>query len=70
MEIYLMILFLFETNTKKVYKGIDLAISASFNGHGCYNHGKYFCFDIKNENNDNGGNVHIFDSKENIWTFE
>ena len=62
--------FLFETNTKKIYKGIDLVIPASFKGHGCCNHGKYYCFDIKNENNDNGGNVHIFDQKENIWTFE
>ena len=62
--------FLFETNTKKIYKGIDLIIPASFKGHGCCNHGKYYCFDIKNENNDNGGNVHIFDQKENIWTFE
>ena len=42
--------FLFETNTKKIYKGIDFVIPACFKNHGCYNKGKYFCIDIKNEN--------------------
>ena len=64
--------FLFETNTKKIYKGIDLVIPASFKNHGCCNQGKYFCIDIKNENNFNNEdvNVHIFDPKENIWIFD
>ena len=64
--------FLFEINTKKIYKGLDLAFPASFKSHGCCNKGKFFCVDFKNENNFNfgNGNVHIFDEKENIWTFE
>ena len=62
--------FLFETNSKKVYKGIDLAFPASFKNCGSFNKGKYFCIDIKNEkyNNIGSGRVHIFDIKENIWT--
>ena len=63
--------FLFETNTKKIYKGIDLVFPACFKNHGCCNQEKCFCVDIKNKNNFNNGNViiYIFDQKKNIWTF-
>jgi hypothetical protein len=65
--------FLFDINTKNVYKGIDMAFPASFKSYGGYNQGKYFCIDAKNENNNINnkgfGNIHIFDPKENIWTF-
>ena len=63
--------FLFETHTKKVYKGIDLAIPASFRSHGCFNLGKYFFIDAKNKKNSNDnfglGTIHIYDPKENSW---
>ena len=42
--------FLFETHTKKIYKGIDLAIPASFRSHGCFNLGKYYFIDIRKGN--------------------
>ena len=65
--------FLFETNTKNIYKGIDMIFPASFKNYGGYNQGKFFCVDFKNENNNINnkgfGNVHMFDPKENIWTF-
>ena len=63
--------FLYETNTNKIYKGVDLVFSAAFKSNGCINQGQYFCIDIKNENKNNNkliGDVHIFDPKENIWT--
>ena len=62
--------FLFETDTNKIYKGIDLAFPAAFRSNGSLNKGKYYCIGIKNENNNNSlfGDVHIFDPKENIWT--
>ena len=63
--------FLYETNTNKIYKGVDLAFPAAFKNNGCLNQGKYFCIDIKNENKNNNsliGDVHIFDPKDNIWT--
>ena len=65
--------FLFETHTKKIYKGIDLAAHASFRSQGCFNLGKYFFIDIKNKNNKNNDNfglgaIHIYDPKENSWT--
>ena len=65
--------FLFETNTKKIYKGIDLSFPASFKSHACFNKGKYFCFDIQKENDNHRdnlefGGLHIYDPKENIWS--
>ena len=65
--------FLFETHTKKIYKGIDLATPASFRSQGCFNLGKYFFIDIKNKSNNNNDNfglgaIHIYDPKENSWT--
>ena len=62
--------FLFETNSRKIYKGVDLAYPASFKNNGCYNKGKYFCIDIKNEKYKNigSGGIHIFDIKDNTWT--
>ena len=60
---------LFEINSKKVYKGIDLALGAAFKSQGCINHGKYFCADFKNEeNNANMSGIHVYNIKENIWT--
>ena len=60
---------LFEINTKKVYKGIDLVLGAAFKSQGCINQGKYFCADFKNEeNNPNMSGIHIYNIKENIWT--
>ena len=62
--------FLFEINTKKVYKGIDLALKAAFKSQGCINHGKYYCADFKNEENKNNSKmngIHIYNIKENIW---
>ena len=65
--------FLFETNTKKIYKGTDMIFPASFKSQGGFSQGNYFFIDIKNENdniNNSGfGNVHIFDPKENTWIF-
>ena len=61
---------LFEINTKKVYKGIDLALGAAFRSQGCMNQGKYFCGDFKNEDNkDNSklNGIHIYNIKENTW---
>ena len=61
---------LFEIDTKKVYKGIDLNIGAAFKSQGCINQGKYFCVDYKNEENKykiNTGGIHIYNQKENIW---
>ena len=60
---------LFEINTKKVYKGIDLALGAAFKSQGCINQGKYFCADFKNEeNNVNMSGIHVYSIKENIWS--
>ena len=65
--------FLFETSTKKVYKGIDLCYPASFRSQGCLFQGKFYCVDFKreyeNEQKENMGfgGVHIYDPKENIW---
>ena len=65
--------FLFETNTKKIYKGTDMIFPASFKSQGGFSQGNYFFIDIKNEedniNNSGFGNVHIFDPKENTWIF-
>jgi hypothetical protein len=61
---------LFEIDTKKVYKGIDLNIGAAFKSQGCINQGKYFCVDYKNQENKykyNTGGIHIYNQKENIW---
>ena len=59
---------LFEINTKKVYKGIDLIFGAAFKSQGCINQGKYFCADFKNEeNNSNMNGIHVYDIKENKW---
>ena len=66
--------FLFETSTKKVYKGIDLCYPASFRSQGCLFQGKFYCVDFKreyeNEQKENMGfgGVHIYDPKENIWS--
>ena len=62
--------FLYETESKKVYKGIDLCMKAAFKGQGCINQGKYFCADYKNEENKYNSltnRIHIYDIKENIW---
>ena len=60
---------LFEINTKKVYKGVDLVFGAAFKNQGCINQGKYFCADFKNEeNNSNMIGIHVYDIKENKWT--
>ena len=62
---------LFEIDTKKVYKGIDLALGAAFKSQGCINQGKYFCSDFKNEENkDNSkmSGIHIYNTRENIWS--
>ena len=59
---------LFEINTKKVYKGIDLVFGVAFKSQGCINQGKYFCADFKNEeNNSNMNGIHVYDIKENKW---
>ena len=62
--------FLFEINTKKVYKGIDLAFKAAFKNQGVINHGKYYCADYRNEDNKNNSKIngiHFYNIKENIW---
>ena len=61
---------LFETDSKKVYKGIDLASGAAFKSQGGINQGRYFCADFKNEDNINNSKmcgIHIYNKKENIW---
>ena len=66
--------FLLEIKTKQIFKGIDMIIPCSFKNHGGFNQGKYYCVDIKSENNNINylgfGNVHIFDAIENIWTIK
>ena len=62
--------FLYETDSKKIYKGIDLYMKAAFKGQGCINQGKYFCADYKNEENKYNSltnRIHIYNTKENIW---
>ena len=62
--------FLFEVDTKKIYKGIDLYMKAAFKGQGCINQGKYFCADYKNEENKYNSlnnRIHIYNIKENTW---
>ena len=59
---------LFEIDTKKVYKGIDLALGAAFKSQGCINQGKYFCSDFKNEENkDNSKMSGIHITQEKIY---
>ena len=67
--------FLLETYTKKIYKGIDLRNPALFKSIGCFSQGKYFGLDLKPRNNNNDNNfglgcIHIYDSKDNIWTLK
>ena len=62
--------FLFEVDSKKIYKGIDLYMKAAFKGQGCINQGKYFCADYKNEENKYNSlnnRIHIYNIKENTW---
>ena len=59
--------FLFDLETKNIYRGIDLKIPASFNGQGVHYNGKIIAIDFKNKNGEYENKIHVFDIKKNKW---